>query len=95
MFDNSSRYFRTPTYCTVDQERSSVAIDGVEARLPVVNVFKRVHRVAGSDRLDNLANRFYADPRRYWLIADAHDDLFPCDLTTPGRVLRIPRDTGD
>jgi nucleoid-associated protein YgaU len=51
------------------------------------------HVVMAGERLDHLAARFYADPRKYWLILDANpDELDPFLLLRPGRRIRVPRD---
>jgi nucleoid-associated protein YgaU len=48
--------------------------------------------VSGGERLDLLADRFYGDPTRYWLILDANpNELNPFRLLQPGRRVRIPR----
>jgi nucleoid-associated protein YgaU len=46
--------------------------------------------VQGSERLDQLAHRYYDDPVLWWVIAMANDlDLIPTALNY-GEVLRIP-----
>ena len=55
---------------------------------------RREHRVVVGERLDQLAQRYYGDPLKYWLICDANDTIFPEDLMVAGRVLRIPRNRG-
>ena len=50
------------------------------------------HLVAGDDRLDLLAHRFYGDPERFWRIADANDAMDPEDLLEVGSELLIPPD---
>lgn len=52
---------------------------------------RREHRVAGHERLDTLAQRYYGDPLLFWLICDANETIFPDDLMISGRLLRIPR----
>jgi hypothetical protein len=46
------------------------------------------HTVSDGERLDTLANRFYGEATRYWLILDANPDpLNPFELLEPiGRV---------
>jgi hypothetical protein len=43
-------------------------------------------------RLDLLAYKFYGNPEKFWLIADANDAMDPEDLLQPGRQLLIPPD---
>ena len=61
-------------------------------RIPVTpGVFEYV--VRDGERLDQLAARFYNDPRKYWLILDANPgELDPLRLMRPGRRIQIPRD---
>jgi len=92
MISRSSRYRAADAYISQDPGRSERPIAGVSPhageREPVV---RREHRVLGGERLDQLAQQYYGDPLKYWLICDANDAIFPEDLMVPGRVLRIPR----
>lgn len=92
MISRNSRYRAADAYPSQDPGRADHPLVGVpphEAeREPVV---RREHRVVGGERLDQLAQRYYGDPLKYWLICDANDAIFPEDLLVPGRVLRIPR----
>lgn len=92
MFDGGSRYARVRLYASEDPERASGPIEGVDARVTGATTVRRMHRFIQSERLDLLAWAYYGDPRRYWVIADGHDDIFPCDLEEPGRLLQIPLD---
>ncbi len=51
-----------------------------------------LHTVTAGERLDTLAYRYYRNAEKFWLIADANDELDPDDLLVPGRELRIPPD---
>jgi len=51
-----------------------------------------LHTFTADERLDLLAFRFYRNPEKFWLIADANTEMDPEDLSKPGRVLRIPPD---
>jgi nucleoid-associated protein YgaU len=49
------------------------------------------HVVSDGERLDQLANNFYAEPTKYWLILDANlDVLNPFELLQAGRTIAIP-----
>jgi nucleoid-associated protein YgaU len=49
------------------------------------------HVVTGEERLDHLAQQFYRDPTKYWLILDANREVVnPFELLRPGRRIRIP-----
>jgi hypothetical protein len=48
------------------------------------------YQVLGTDRMDLLANRFYRDPRLWWVIAVANDiELIPTAFNA-GDSIRIP-----
>jgi nucleoid-associated protein YgaU len=53
---------------------------------------RMLHTVVAGDRLDLLAYRYFGDPLRFWLIADANDEVDPEDLLEPGRQIQIPSD---
>ena len=50
------------------------------------------HTFTAGERLDLLAYTFYNNPERFWLIADANNEMDPEDLLEPGRHLLIPPD---
>ena len=50
------------------------------------------HTFRADERLDLLAFRYYRNPEKFWLIADANTEMDPEDLLDPGRLLRIPPD---
>ncbi|HUZ03391.1 MAG TPA: hypothetical protein VMU89_23855 [Thermomicrobiaceae bacterium] len=50
------------------------------------------HTFSADERLDLLAYRFYGNPEKFWLIADANTEMDPDDLLEPGRQLSIPPD---
>ena len=48
--------------------------------------------VQGHDRLDVICDRQYADPTRYWHIADANTELEANELTrVAGRMIAVPK----
>jgi hypothetical protein len=47
------------------------------------------HVVSDSDRIDNLAYRYFDDPTLWWIIADYNEIFFPLQLPV-GAMLRIP-----
>jgi nucleoid-associated protein YgaU len=85
------RYRLTDVYTSNDPGRADYPIAGVRPRQSEVLETRREHRVAGHERLDMLAQRYYADPLLFYVICDANETIFPDDLLIPGRVLRIPR----
>ena len=42
------------------------------------------------DRLDNLANEFYEDPRLWWILAEANELGKGSMKVPPGKQIRIP-----
>jgi hypothetical protein len=91
MIANGSRYAPDAIYPSTDPGRADHPIDGVRPHQAEPLEVRREHRVASHERLDTLAQRYYADPLLFWLICDANETIFPDDLMVPGRVLRIPR----
>jgi len=87
----SSRYRLDEVYASRDPGRADHDIPGVRPHQAGPLEVRREHRVAGHERLDSIAQRYYADPLLFWLICDANETIFPDDLLIPGRVLRIPR----
>ena len=58
-------------------------------KIPVRLDDKR-YQVQGPDRIDTLAQRFYGDPRLWWVIAVANNiEIVPTQLNE-GMKLRIP-----
>jgi hypothetical protein len=48
--------------------------------------------VVEGERLDQLAQRFYGDPLKSWLILDANpEELNPLLLLRPGRRIKVPQ----
>jgi len=93
MFFDGSRYQRVPDATFIDGEGRRVQLK--RTREPAQTESALVYQVRQGDRLDLLANKFFRDPRKWWLIADANPDvLAPEQLLVPGRLLRIPRDRG-
>ncbi len=52
------------------------------------------YTVKQGERLDQIANRSFRDPQRFWRICDANDAMWPDDLTAVGRNLAIPPSEG-
>lgn len=91
MIVRGSRYDEDAIYTSIDPGRADHPIAGVRPHQAEPLEVRREHRVAAHERLDTLAQRYYADPLLFWLICDANETIFPDDLMVPGRVLRIPR----
>jgi hypothetical protein len=80
MFFKGSRYRPLTQSPHVNARGESLL--GVDVRLIPPTAGQFLHTVGDRERLDLLAFKYYADPRRWWLIADANrTDLdFPLDL---------------
>lgn len=46
--------------------------------------------VVDGDRIDNIAFRFYGDPLRWWVIADANPQIMDWSVLYPGELIRVP-----
>ena len=90
MIVRGSRYRQADVYTSNDPGRADYPIAGVRPHASEVLEIRRDHRVAGHERLDTLAQRYYADPLLFYVICDANETIFPDDVMIPGRVLRIP-----
>jgi len=88
MFLDNSRYARlTPSNITTRAGREVTAIH--LRRVPATS--GAPHTVVGTDRLDIIAQRTYADPTRFWHIADANTELQANKLLQPvNRVIKVP-----
>jgi nucleoid-associated protein YgaU len=91
MFFDGSRYRRVADAGFVDGFGHFVKVKLTRELEPTE--LAMVYQVREGDRLDALAYKFFQDPRKWWLIADANPDvLAPEQLLVPGRQLRIPKD---
>lgn len=70
MFFRTSRYFKLSELFT-DDARGRMANGKVLRRLPTVSG-RFQHIVDGSDRLDNLAYKYYKKPSQWWRFCDAN-----------------------
>lgn len=86
-----SRFDEEQIYETRDDRRSTEPIRGLAPHEPPVMNIDREHVVVQGERLDQIAQRYYGDPLKFWLVCDANDAIFPDELLVPGRVIVIPR----
>ncbi len=90
MFFDGSRYHRILDATFVDGEGNGRLLK--RTREPLATALAMTYQVREGDRLDLLANQFFHDPRKWWLIADANPDAMTLEeLLVPGRMLRIPK----
>jgi nucleoid-associated protein YgaU len=92
MVFKGSRYANAGTYQAVDAAGRKVT--ALKPRLIPPTPAGYLHTVTGDERLDLIAYKFYRNPEKFWLIADANTEMDPEDLLDPGRQLPIPPDRG-
>ncbi|MBN1203771.1 MAG: hypothetical protein JXB05_02460 [Myxococcaceae bacterium] len=88
MIDKTSRYAGVRTY--VAEDSTGEAVEALEPRAVEHPQGAFLHIPHEAERLDHLAWQYLNDPRRFWRICDASDELDPFDLIHPGRSLSIP-----
>jgi hypothetical protein len=72
MFESNSRYFKLPVV-EVGHGKGGTAFVVKLRRLPFAD--GNLAPVAGTDRLDVMAHRRYADGTKFWHVADANTEL--------------------
>ncbi len=90
MFLKGSRYERVKDYVATDAKEITNKVKQIRQIEKLDKAF--VYVIEEGDRLDNLANRFYGDPTKFWIICDANDVMFPSDLVVPGMKIIIPQE---
>jgi hypothetical protein len=90
MIFKGSRYENIPTYTVIGPAGESLT--ALRMRFIPDTPAGFVHAYSADQRLDLLAYRFYRNPEKFWLIADANNEMDPEDLLDPGRQLLIPPD---
>lgn len=90
MIYKGSRYSRTEVIAPENAEGGTLRVLEIREIPETTGVFE--HIVSEGERLDHLANRFYNDAKKYWLILDANlEELNPFHLLKPGRRIRVPQ----
>jgi len=90
MIFKGSRYAKTGTYDVTGPNGQPVK--ALQIRVIPNRPAGFFHTFRADERLDLLAFRFYRNPEKFWVIADANTEMDPEDLLQPGRLLRIPPD---
>ena len=88
MIFKGSRYQSVGVYQAIDALGRNVTALKIRYIPPTPAGY--IHTFTNDERLDLLASRFYGNPEKFWLIADANPDMDPEDLLQPGRQLLIP-----
>jgi nucleoid-associated protein YgaU len=88
MIFKGSRYQSTGTYQVTDANgRTKPAL---KIRFIPPTPAGYYHTFTADQRLDTISYGFYQNPEKFWLIADANNEMDPEDLLEPGRQLLIP-----
>lgn len=88
MIEKRSRYQKTPIVELPTPQTEPLRLIGLRAipQIPSVFFFTPVE----GDRLDLLAARYYRDPRQFFRICDASDQMDPFDVIELGVPMPIP-----
>ena len=92
MFFKGSRYENVDTNQIKDPTGRVLVYKKARFIPPTPGVMN--YTVVQGDRLDQIANRAFRDPQRFWRICDANDAMWPDDLATIGKMLQIPSSEG-
>ena len=88
MIFKGSRYEKIGVYEVTDANGRTVKALNIRFIPPTPAGF--LHTFRAGERLDLLSFTFYGNAEKFWLIADANQEMDPDDLLEPGRQLRIP-----
>jgi Phage Tail Protein X len=90
MIFQGSRYTKTPVITPTNAEGASPRVLDRRAAPEAPGALE--HVVSEGERLDQIANRYFAEPKKYWLVLDANPEVLnPFELLAPGRRIKIPR----
>lgn len=90
MIFKGSRYEKTGAYEVTDADGRKVQALKIRFVPPTPAGF--LHTFKSGERLDLMAFNYYRNPEKFWLIADANNEMDPEDLLEPGRQLSVPPD---
>lgn len=92
MFFKGSRYEKVDTNQITDSTGQVIIYKKIRFIPPTAGVVG--YSVKQGERLDQISNRSFRDPQRFWRICDANEAMWPDDLLTVGRTLEIPPSEG-
>jgi len=92
MFFKGSRYENVDTNQITDSTGNVFVYKKIRFIPPTDGVVG--FTVTQGERLDQIANRSFRDPLRFWRICDANEAMWPDDLLAAGRTLSIPPSEG-
>ena len=88
MFLKGSRYEKVEEYDAIGSNGSHNRIKKLRPTADIQGVFQ--YQIMSNDRLDLIANLYYGDPKKFWLICDANPQMYPLDLLKEGNRIFIP-----
>lgn len=92
MFFKGSRYEKVATNQITDATGTVIVYKKI--RFIPLTVGTAGYAVKQEERLDQIANRIFRDPQRFWRICDANTAMWPDDLAVVARTLEIPPSEG-
>lgn len=81
-----SRYEVIPVSRLPHRDKRVPAV--LERFTPAVRYYA-FYTVKGTERLDQIAQKYYSDPTLWWKIADANPEIF-FPTPEPGSIIRVP-----
>jgi hypothetical protein len=82
VYARDSRYRQVPEVGRLDPSGRTLLVTDLRPRAAAAGSFH--HTVEANDRLDQLAQRYYGKPRKWWRISDANPEL-PSPLALLGQ----------
>jgi hypothetical protein len=73
VYARDSRYRQVPEVSRLDPSGRTLLVTDLRLRTPTEGTFQ--HTVDANDRLDQLAQRYYRKPRKWWRICDANPEF--------------------
>jgi hypothetical protein len=73
LYGRDSRYRHTPAVTRADHTGRVLPADDTRPRPPTGGTF--THTVEGGDRLDQIGQRYYGKPHKWWAVVDANPEF--------------------
>lgn len=90
MFFTNSRYEKTNDYSPVDSRGNKNRVKRIRKITQEEPV--KFYIVKELDRLDHLADSFYANSSKFWRLCDVNGIMFPNELLKVGKKIAIPKE---
>jgi hypothetical protein len=92
MFFKGSRYEKVATNQFTDSTGAVIIYKKIRFIPLTIGIGGYV--VKQGERLDQISNRIFRDPQRFWRICDANTAMWPDDLAVVARTVEIPTSEG-